>query len=347
MNDANDLGDAVSPRYRSSAAARMVNIPVATLRVWERRYNVVGPTQAPSGHRLYSSQDVRRLVLIKQLVNKGHAISMLARLETPLLQDLANEAEQTEVALSRGQALPASRASVSASASASAEPIRLLLLGNGASARWSAELQGIEGLAVIGALDEGPLSELSAQPLQADLILADLGSVHMESVDWLSRMMRSVGARQMIVIHGFANSRVLEALRARAAVLRRSPLQPDEFRRTVIETVRGWRSVGRALQALPDPAPAPRFDSADLSQVIAQMPKVACECPKHLAELITLLGQFETYSADCESRQPADVALHAYLYRIAGHARAMMEEALATVAAAEGVSLPPAVARSA
>ena len=74
----------------------MVNIPVATLRVWERRYNVVGPTQGPSGHRLYSSQDVRRLVLIKQLVNKGHAISMLARLETHQLQDLASEAERAE-----------------------------------------------------------------------------------------------------------------------------------------------------------------------------------------------------------------------------------------------------------
>ena len=144
----------------------------------------------------------------------------------------------------------------------------------------------------------------------------------------------------MIVIHGFANSQVLEALRARAAVLRRSPLHPDEFRQTVLEAVRGWFSVGQALQALPDPAPAPRFDSADLVMLIAQMPKVACECPKHLAELITLLGQFETYSADCESRQPADVALHAYLYRIAGHARAMMEEALATVAIAEGVSQP-------
>lgn len=315
----------------------MVNIPVATLRVWERRYNVVGPTQAPSGHRLYSSQDVRRLVLIKQLVNKGHAISMLARLETPLLQDLASEADQAQAAVTRGQPLPIGRTAVAC------EPIRLLLVGNGAVARWSAELQGIEDLVVIGGLDEGPVSELSAQQLQADLILADLGSVHMESVDWLSRLMRSVGARQMIVIHGFANSRVLEALRARAAVLRRSPLQPDEFRQTVMETVRGWRSVGRALQACPDPAPAPRFDSAGLAQVIARMPKVACECPKHLAELITLLGQFETYSADCESRHPADVALHAYLYRIAGHARAMMEEALSTVAAAEGVSVPPAM----
>lgn len=316
----------------------MVNIPVATLRVWERRYSVVGPSQAPSGHRLYSSQDVRRLVLIKQLVNKGHAISMLARLETHQLQDLASEAELAEAAVATGQSMIASKPL----ASASADEVRLLLVGKGAGARWGDSLRGLGGVRVVGALDESPAAELAAQQMRADLILADLGSVHMESVDWLGRLVRHVGARQMIVIHGFANSQVLEALRARAAVLRRSPLQPDEFRQTVLEAVRGWFSVGQALQALPDPAPVPRFDSADLVALIAQMPKVACECPKHLAELITLLGQFETYSADCESRHPADVALHAYLHRIAGHARAMMEEALATVAVAEGVSLPGA-----
>lgn len=314
----------------------MVNIPVATLRVWERRYNVVGPAQGPSGHRLYSSQDVRRLVLIKQLMNKGHAISMLARLDTPLLQDLASEAEQTEAAVTAGRLLPTQRGPTQDAA----DDVRLLLVGNGAMARWSSALQGIDGLRVVAGLDEGPLSELSAPQHRADLILADLGSVHMESVDWLSRLARSVGARQVIVVHGFASSQVLEALRARAVVLRRSPLRPQELRETVVEAVRGWQSVGKALQAWPDPAPAPRFGSEDLVRVISQMPKVACECPTHLAELITLLGQFETYSADCESRQPADVALHAYLYRIAGHARAMMEEALATVASAEGVDVP-------
>src|SRR3989344_4847991 len=298
----------------------MVNIPVATLRVWERRYSVVGPSQAPSGHRLYSSQDVRRLVLIKQLVNKGHAISMLARLETHQLQDLASEAERAEAAVTTGQPMNSARSPSPASPD---------------EAR-----QGLQGVRVVGALDESASSEMAAQQMRADLILADLGSVHMETVDWLGRLVRHVGARQMIVIHGFANSQVLEALRARAAMLRRSPLRPDEFRQTVMEAVRGWFSVGQALQALPDPAPVPRFDSADLAALIAQMPKVACECPTHLSELITLLGQFETYSADCESRQPADVALHAYLHRIAGHARAMMEEALATVAIAEGVSLP-------
>src|SRR3989344_5351690 len=289
----------------------MVNIPVATLRVWERRYSVVGPSQAPSGHRLYSRQDVLRLVLIKQLVNKGHAISMLARLETHQLQDLASEAERAEAAVTTGQPMNSARSP----SPASPDEVRLLLVGQGAGARWTECLQGLQGVRGVGALDESASSEMAAQQMRADLILADLGSVHMETVDWLGRLVRHVGARQMIVIHGFANSQVLEA-------------------------VRGWFSVGQALQALPDPAPVPRFDSADLAALIAQMPKVACECPTHLSALITLLGQFETYSADCESRQPADVALHAYLHRIAGHARAMMEEALATVAIAEGVSLP-------
>ena len=317
----------------------MVNIPVATLRVWERRYNVVGPTQAPSGHRLYSSQDVRRLVLIKQLVNKGHAIGMLARVETARLQDLVNEAEQTESVLARGTPLPVS-APVRASGASGMATVRLLLVGTGASARWGDALRGIEGLQVVGSVDDSAASELALQQVQADMVLADLGAVHMESVDWLSRMVRTVGARQMIVIYGFANTQVQEALRARAAVLRRSPLAPDEFRQTVLETVRGWRSVSQALLSLPDPAPAPRFDTTDLVALTAAMPKVACECPKHMAELITMLGQFEAYSADCESRQPADVALHAYLYRVAGHARALMEEALATVAQAEGVTVP-------
>lgn len=339
MSDSINSVDAGMPRYRSSAAARMVNIPVATLRVWERRYNVVGPTQAPSGHRLYSSQDVRRLVLIKQLVNKGHAIGMLARVETARLQDLVNEAEQTESVLTRGASMPLAAPARQVSASGS-PTVRLLLVGAGASARWSEALRGIEGLQVVGSVDESAVSELALQQVQADMVLADLGAVHMESVDWLSRMVRTVGARQMIVIYGFANTQVQEALRARAAVLRRSPLAPDEFRQTVLETVRGWRSVSQALLSLPDPAPAPRFDTTDLVELIAAMPKVACECPKHMAELVTLLGQFEEYSADCESRQPADVALHAYLYRVAGHARALMEEALATVAMAEGVAVP-------
>lgn len=331
------MADARTPRYRSSAAARMVNIPVATLRVWERRYQVVGPVQAASGHRLYSSQDVRRLVLIKQLVNKGHGIGMLARMPTPQLQDLLHEADEAEGLLQRSAAPAVVRHLPLQDASGR---LRVLLVGPDAGARWRSTLDAVPELDVVGSLDASPQSELRVQQLQADMIVAELGAMHMETVDWLVRLSKMVGARQMCVIYGFANSQVLEALRARGVILRSSPLAPDDLNQALVGTVRGWHSVAEALRTLPDPAPPPRFDATGLVNLALSMPRVACECPQHLAELVTMLGQFEAYSADCESRQPADVTLHAYLYRVAGHARALMEEALTTVAKAEGVALP-------
>ncbi|MFT3856023.1 MAG: MerR family transcriptional regulator [Aquabacterium sp.] len=327
--------DALIPRYRSSAAARMVNIPVATLRVWERRYQVVGPAQSPTGQRLYSSQDVRRLVLIKQLVNRGHGIGMLARMETAALQDMVDEAQQADAVLKgTGPGLPR------VETVPVEDPVQVLLVGADAQARWHATLAAMPGVQITGAIDGSPASELSVQRMQADVLLADLGAMHMESVDWLMRLARVAGVRQVIVVYGFANSQVLGALQARGVVLRRAPVQPAVLQQALMDAVRGWRSVARGLRAVPDPAPPPRFDGAALVQLVQHMPRVSCECPRHLADLVTMLGQFEAYSADCESREPADVALHAYLYRVAGHARAIMEEALITLAQAEGIALP-------
>ncbi|MBK7766530.1 MAG: hypothetical protein IPI44_10685 [Sulfuritalea sp.] len=65
-----------------------------------------------------------------------------------------------------------------------------------------------------------------------------------------------------------------------------------------------------------------------------------CECPRHITDLLVRLGNFETYSAECESRSPADAVLHHYLKEVTGNARALLEEALAHVVAAEGISMP-------
>src|SRR5512139_565732 len=69
-----------APTYRSGTAARLAGIPVETLRVWERRYGVVGPGLSASGHRLYATEDVSRLALIKQLVDLGSPIGSIATL---------------------------------------------------------------------------------------------------------------------------------------------------------------------------------------------------------------------------------------------------------------------------
>ena len=65
--------------------------------------------------------------------------------------------------------------------------------------------------------------------------------------------------------------------------------------------------------------------------------RVACECPRHVAELLMQIGSFERYSASCASLRPADAALHAHLQQTAGVARVLFETALQRVADAEGI----------
>lgn len=53
----------------------MTGISAATLRVWERRYNLVSPARTEGGYRTYDDQDVERLRRVKELVDTGYKVS--------------------------------------------------------------------------------------------------------------------------------------------------------------------------------------------------------------------------------------------------------------------------------
>ena len=76
--------------HRSGAVARMLRMPVATLRVWERRYGLTQPALSPRGQRLHSADQVRRLVMFKQLTDRGHAIGSLAPLDMAQMHRVAS-----------------------------------------------------------------------------------------------------------------------------------------------------------------------------------------------------------------------------------------------------------------
>lgn len=59
------------PIYSISAVARMVGVPVATLRTWEERYALVVPDRNASGHRLFSRAQVEQLRLVKTRMAEG------------------------------------------------------------------------------------------------------------------------------------------------------------------------------------------------------------------------------------------------------------------------------------
>jgi hypothetical protein len=91
--------------------------------------------------------------------------------------------------------------------------------------------------------------------------------------------------------------------------------------------------------ALPGPPTPRRFDDTELADFAALSSTVACECPRHVSELLMQLTAFEAYSADCASQSTAEAELHFFLQRASAASRAILETALERIAAHEGLLL--------
>ncbi|MCS6844852.1 MAG: MerR family transcriptional regulator [Caldilineales bacterium] len=67
------------PIYNIGVVSRMTGIPVATLRVWERRYKFPKATRTAGGHRLYSERELLRLRWVKASIDEGVQTSQAIR----------------------------------------------------------------------------------------------------------------------------------------------------------------------------------------------------------------------------------------------------------------------------
>jgi DNA-binding transcriptional MerR regulator len=315
------LTPAAGARLRSGTAARLAGVPVSTLRVWERRYGVVAAPKTPTGQRLYTAYDVQRLRLLRQLTDRGHAIGTLAMLDLPALQQLAETAPPP-----LGPATAA----------------RVTVLGRSAAQKLASAAPGIE-LTVWDDLDA------AAAALQArgdapvpDVLLLHLPSVQPQGAERVLALARGVQARATVLLYAFGAQLLLDSLATAGLVLRREPASGRDLARLVAAVTRPAAPHGTAATPPTDAAsPAPRRFSDDSLAALAEAPStVACECPRHLAEIVMQLASFERYSADCLSRTPADAALHRHLGALAGTARSMFEQALVRVMQAEGQPLP-------
>ncbi|MEP3276302.1 MAG: MerR family transcriptional regulator [Stappiaceae bacterium] len=77
--------------HQIKTVSRITGVNVDTIRSWERRYDLLQPARDEGGRRLYSQSDIDRLNLIATLVKDGHAISLLAGMETPALEQMVRE----------------------------------------------------------------------------------------------------------------------------------------------------------------------------------------------------------------------------------------------------------------
>lgn len=362
--------------HRSGAVARMLRMPVATLRVWERRYGVTQAQLSPSGHRLYSADEVRRLAVIKQLTDLGHAIGSLAGLTMAQLQGAAADHAQALSVARRTASTDAQRTvrrrepaatqaaanSPSPAPQAPTAPLRLAVVGAslarrlqrpGVRRRWPAPW------VLQGPFDSVEQAAAALSPSSVDLLLIhaphglppelELGAA-LPASNALAAFSAFTGAC-IGVLYSFAPHAACEALADAGVAMLREP-QPDVVVAQWLQALAA--SVAKAPPAAPVdhasftpgeaspalPIPPRRWDDAALADMAGLSSTIACECPRHVAELLVQLSHFESYSAECEHKSPADAQLHAYLRHVTASARARFEEALEQLARHEGLLLP-------
>jgi len=316
----------------------MLRMPVATLRVWERRYGVTKPLLSASGQRLYSADDVRRLALLKQLTDRGHAIGSLARLDMRQLQRVAS-----------------THASVSAARHAEdlaqdrpppAQSWRVAVIG----AALARRLQRPDLLRLFPHPVQllGPFADAAQAAAALQGASVDVLVVHEPRLldGWLTSWQAAAPALAAVpkaVLYRFGADTTCAALAAAGTALLREPQNDTvlgQWLQGVLQTRPQARTAPRDA-AQPNPAVPPRrWDDAALADFAGLSSTIACECPRHLAELLMQLAHFEAYSAECRHRNVADAELHAYLQQVAATSRARFEAALEHVALHEGLILP-------
>ena len=77
-------------RYPIRAVAKITGLSLDTLRAWERRYKAVVPERSERG-RQYGLEHIERLLLLNQLVQKGHAIGGIASRSDEELRGLLSQ----------------------------------------------------------------------------------------------------------------------------------------------------------------------------------------------------------------------------------------------------------------
>lgn len=82
--------------YTIQMAAKISGVGVHTIRAWEKRYKAIVPKRDVTGHRVYSKEDIEKLILLSELCLLGYSISKIASHSIIDLKSQLKELGKTE-----------------------------------------------------------------------------------------------------------------------------------------------------------------------------------------------------------------------------------------------------------
>lgn len=313
--------------YGIGTVARLTGLTDHTIRAWERRYGAVVAQRADNGRREYSTADLDKLSLLKMLIDHGVAISVIANDSIQELRERAQELGDMPAASTPSE-------------------IRTAILGDLLPGMLSKPESAPSSVKVVISDINRARFEADLNRLPADVIVLESAVLNNDTIAQMNGYLETAGIERGVMVYTFARKRDLDAARRARLQVLRAPVSTEELAAGVIRTY-----AGHPKQTQKPPAEAPpsrdwesdgaiaprRFNRQQLANLAGVSTDVDCECPKHLAQLVSDLSAFEIYSSQCANRDDDDAELHRYLHRTTAEARALVEGALEEVAVAEGL----------
>jgi DNA-binding transcriptional MerR regulator len=312
--------------FSIGTVSRLTGISQHTLRVWERRYGAVESRRSEGGRRLYSSDDVERLTMLKALVDRGDRIGQIANEDDETLRERLSVLQDHTEARSQ----------------LATGVVELAVVGE--------TLAGLlrdsppAGANVVLAESDPERFEADVALTSADALIVELACIDQDSPEKIAALQRAARTDRVVVVYGFGRSADVERLVKGGVQVLRAPAEPHAIAGLIGLEAGPERHGPREKPAAMAPAPPPgstapprRLTPQSLQRLARTSTTVECECPHHLVDLVRSLSAFEIYSRQCRNRNEDDAALHAYLHLTTARARAMMEEALIRTAEAEGI----------
>lgn len=314
--------------YGIGAVAKLTGLTDHTIRVWERRYAAVVTTRAPNGRRQYTEPDVEKLGLLKSLTDRGISISRIAGDSVDALRARAHSLR--DLAPGPGP-----------------DTITVALLGDFLPRQLSEEQHGKAPLdiRVADSSRERFKADLGQQPV--DVVVLERPVLDTETVAEMQEYLSEGNASRGVIVYSFGRSQDIEFARKEGIEAVRAPIGAEELHAAATRSrleVHGAMTESRPVEdAATDwdftgPVAVRRFSPQQLANLASVESNVDCECPKHLAQLVSDLSAFEIYSDRCANKGDEDAALHRYLHRATAGARVLVEKALQKLADAEGLS---------
>lgn len=279
--------------YKIGVVAKRTGITPECLRAWERRYGLE-PAQRTGKTRFYSAGQVDRFVAIKALLDLGHPIGQVVGLD---------DAELERRLRPRRERAPARRAA------------RVGIVGSRLIHAFRQATATTVGVIAEWATPGAMLADRGALPA------LDGVAVHLPSLDFqlIEKIADTFPDARLVAAFAYATATDLANCRAAGHALLRWPAD--------------WAAVERLLGVgalLPGDGDTSRlFSDEELLHISLMASRAACECPRHLAELIGGLNDYAAHVGRCDGEEDHNLIagdLHAARARLERSLDALVEK---------------------